>query len=372
VWPSAKRGDMKFLKRGRREGRVRARRVFLPLVLISLLVSSASIARSARSSDPTAVGRSVQKTPCQDGFHIAYEWTDPRGALQKIDISISRSELDASEQALGISIGEFREFAIESEAKIRQEEGLSALDIARQIVERSSDPDWCQVSKDPTSDFNIIMRTNSTGRPESDAEIEKILRTNRQKWEASQKKIYTRLEARLKEYAGEHGMEITPRGIAVNYKSLVRTNVARLRPLAEEFKRTCGSSKKRLLEAVLSFVQNIPYLKTLPVTDGKYSAGVAVPLRVLVDDAGDCDSKAVLFASLWLNLCNYRTILIRVPEHMLVGVAVPFVEGATVDLHSTRYVLLELSCGLKLLPGEVTQYAADFIRSQNLKYQIVN
>jgi hypothetical protein len=363
---------MTLEKRRRRDSQCRGCRVFLPLVLISLLVSSPTQARSERGSDPTAVGRSVQKTPCRNGFHIAYTWTDPRGGLQKIGISISRSELDASEQALGFSIGELREFLIDCEVKIRQEEGISALDIARKVVERSSDPDWCQVSKDPTSDFNIIMRTNSAGRPGSDAEIEKILRIYRQKWEASQKKICARIEARLKEYAGERGMEITPRGIAVDYKSLVRANVARLRPLAEEFKRTCGSSKKKLLEAVLSFVQNIPYRKTPPVADGKYTAGVAVPLRVLADDAGDCDSKAVLFASLWLSLCNYRTILIQVPEHMLVGVAVPFVEGATVNLHSTRYVLLELSCGLKLLPGEVTQYTADFLRSQNLKYQIVS
>lgn len=363
---------MKFLTGGKRTGRRRGRRVFLPFVLISLLLPSPPLARSARGSDPTAASRSVQKTHCQDGFRLAYKWTDPRGALQKIDILVSRSELEASEHALGFSIEELREFLIDCEVKIREEEGISALDIAKQVVERSADPDRFQISKDPTNDFNFIMRTNSEGRPEIDAEIGKILRTYRQKWEASQKKISARLETRLKEYAGVHGMEITPRGIAVDYKSLVRANAARLRPLAEKFKRTFGSSKKKLLEAVLSFVQSIPYRKTLPVADDKYTAGVAVPLRVLADDAGDCDSKAVLFASLWLSLCKYRTVLIRVPEHMLVGVAVPFVEGTTVDLHSTRYVLLELSCGIKMLPGEVTQYTADFLRSQNLKYQIVN
>jgi hypothetical protein len=363
-----------FLKGGRRSGRCGGRRVFLPLVFIFLLVPSPPLARSARGSNPTTVGRSVQKTPSPDGFHIDYTWTDPRGALQKIEMSISRSDLDASERAQGFSVGELREFLIDCELKIREEEGVSALDIAKEVVERSSDLGSYRVSKDPTSDFNFIMRTNSSGRPESavDADIERMIRAYRQRWEASQKKIDARLETKLMEYAEMHGMKIGPRGIAVDYKNLVRANVARLRPLAEEFKRTCGSSKKKLLEAVLSFVQNIPYRKMPPVADGKYSAGVAVPLRVLADDAGDCDSKAVLFASLWLSLCKYRTILIRIPEHMLVGVAMPFVEGASIELHSTRYVLLELSCGITLLPGEVIQYTADFLRSQNFKYQIVS
>jgi len=317
-------------------------------------------------------GRSIRKTPSPDGLRIAYEWTDAKEALRAIDLPVSTSELEASELALGFSVEELRTFLVDAEAGIRRELGLSALDIARKVVSRISDPDRCRVDADPASDFRIVLRTDSTGRAGSEAEIERVLAAYRRRWEASRKTVCDRLQSRLKEYAGDHGMEVTARGIAVDYKRLVRGSATRLRPIAEEFRRKFGPAKKALLEALYSFVQSIPHRQTPPVEGGRYTAGVSVPLRVLADDQADCDSKAVLFAALWLNLCGHRTILIRIPEHMLVAVAVPFLEGATIDIRSTRYLLLELSCPQTTAPGEISLYSAEALSARNYKYQIVS
>ena len=317
-------------------------------------------------------GRLIRKTPSPDGLLIAYEWTDAKGASRAIDLPVSRSELEASELALGFSVEELRTFLAGAEAGIRKEMGLSALEIARKVVARISDPERCRVDANPESDFKIVLRTGSGGRAGSETEIERVLAAYRRRWEASRKTVCDRLHARLKEYAGDHGMEVTPHGIAVDYKRLVRDSATRLRPIAEEFRRKFGPTKKALLEALYSFVQSIPYRRTPPVEGGRYTAGVSVPLRVLADDQADCDSKAVLFAALWLNLCGHRTILIRVPEHMLVGVAFPFPEGATIDIRSTRYLLLELSCPQATAPGVISQYSADALLSQRYKYRIVS
>jgi hypothetical protein len=322
--------------------------------------------------EPANPGRSIRKTPSPDGVLIAYEWTDAKGAFRTIDLPVSTFELEASELALGFSVEELRTFLVDAEAGIRREMGLSALDIARKVVSRISDPERCLVDADPASDFRIVLRTDSAHRAGSEAEMERVLAAYRRRWEASRKTVCDRLQSRLKEYAGDRGMEVTARGIAVDYKRLVRDSATRLRPIAAEFRRKFGPAKKALLDAVYSFVQSIPYRQTPPVESGRYTAGVSVPLRVLADDQADCDSKAVLFAALWLNLCGHRTILIRVPEHMLVGVAVPFSEGATIEIRSTRYLLLELSCPQTTATGEISQYSAEALASRNYKYRIVS
>jgi hypothetical protein len=345
----------------------RARVLGFALVLAAGLAMASRGAPAAGSS-----GRSVRRTPLPDGVLIGYEWTDARGARRVIDLPVSNSALEASELALGFSIEELESFLVAAEAGIREEMGISALDLARGVVSRISDPEQCRVEGDPGNEYQIVLKTSSAGRPVEQAEIDRVVAAFRRRWEASRKAVCARLQARLKDYAGDHGMEVTPHGIAVDYKRLVRDSASRLRPLAEVFRRRFGPAKRDLLEALYSFVLSIPNRPIPPAVDGRYTAGVSVPLRVLADDRADCDSKAVLFAALWLNLCNRRTVLIRVPEHMLVGVAVPFGDGTWIDIGSTRYLLLELSCASQAAPGEISLYSAEALAARNCKYRIVS
>lgn len=342
------------------------------LVLLFLLPLSLFPLCPAGGPEPAGSDRAVRRTDSPEGVRVSYEWTDAGGRRRTIDLPIRRSELEASEQALGFSLADLRAFLIDAELKIRREEGLSATDIARLVVSRISDPELCRISEDPESDFNFILRTNASALPGGESEVERVLAAYRRRWEASRKTVCDRLQGRLREYAGAHGMEVTPRGIAVDYRRLVRDSAVRLKPLAEEFRRTCGPSKTDLLAAVYSFVQSIPYEQAPPVEGGRYTAGVEVPLRVLADDRGDCDSKAVLFAALWLDLSKSRTILIQVPEHMLVGVATPFGDGAGITIRSTRYLLLEMSCPQRTPPGAVSRYTADALANRDYKYKIVS
>ncbi|MCX6572792.1 MAG: hypothetical protein NTX99_02255 [Candidatus Aminicenantes bacterium] len=220
--------------------------------------------------------RAVRRTDSPEGVRISYEWTDADGRMRTIDLPILRSELEASEQALGFSLADLRSFLIDAELKIRREEGLSAPDIARQVVSRISDPELCRISEDPENDFNFILRTNASALPGGESEVDRVLAAYRRRWEASRKTVCARLQARFKDYAGEHGMEVTPRGIAVDYRRLVRDSAVRLKPLAEEFRRTCGPSKTDLLAAVYSFVQSIPYEQAPPV-EWPRTAATATP-----------------------------------------------------------------------------------------------
>jgi hypothetical protein len=328
-------------------------------------------AASALTADASALKRSIRRTPHPEGSRVFYSWSDSRGVLRGVDMLVSAAAVGVSERSFGFSCDELKEFLKVAEARIRKEMGLSASEIARKAA-AGSGSEWCRVAEDPANDFNFVLRTEGSGHAGRAAEIDRIIAAAKRDWEFSRKKVGTRLEREMKEFLDSRGMVLTPRGIAADYKKLVRRNRTELAPLAEQFKRACGPNKKKLLEAALSFVQGIPYRPRPASEDGKYTAGMAVPLRVLADDSGDCDSKAVLFASLWTALCGHRTILIIVREHMLVGVAAPFASGTTLDLDGIRYVLLEVDCGGSLAPGEVSAYSSEAIARGDMKYRIVS
>jgi hypothetical protein len=320
----------------------------------------------------SAPDRTIRRLDLPDSIRLSYEWADASGRRWAIDLPISRGDLETSEQALGFSLTELRAFLIDAEAQIRREQGLSPADIARTVVSRISNAELCRVGEDPKDEFNVVLRTNASQLPGGQAEVDRVLAAYRRRWEASRKAVCERLQARLKEYAGAHGMEVTPGGIAVDYRRLVRSSADRLKPLADEFRRICGRSKADLLAAVHSFVQSIPYEQGPPARDGRYTAGVDVPLKVLAEDRGDCDSKAVLFAAIWLDLSNARTILIQVPEHMLIGIALPFQEGTSITIQSVRYLLLEMSCAAKTPPGVISLYSAESLASRDYRFKIVS
>jgi hypothetical protein len=340
------------------------------VAVLALLLSPA--AWPAGAGGTGGAGRSVQRTVLPDGFGIAYRWTDAQGTSRTIDLRIQRAALEESERGLGFSAGELRAFIREAEVRVRKEHGLSALDIARQAVSETSDPSWCRVDPAPADGFEIVLKTDMSARPGGKDEIERIVAAYERRWESSHKKIAGLLKAELRGYAGAHGLELTAHGLAADYRRLVRASAARLKPVAEAFRRAFGPSRAELLAALHSFVQAIPYKPLAPVDDGRYCAGVRVPLRVLVEDGGDCDSKAVLFAALWTQLSRYRVILIRVPDHMLVGLAVPFVRGASVVIHGLRYALLEVSCSGPTKPGEISRYSWDALAVGNYRYTIVS
>jgi len=308
-------------------------------------------------------------TTLPDGYRIAYRWTDAKDVVRSIQLEIPRRALEESEHALGFPIEDLRRHLLEAEARIRRQMGLAAIDIARETASGASGPGGFQVSQAPAKDFEIAFRP---ARPAGEAEVADLVAAFERRWQASHKEVQARLRGELRKYAGAHGLRLTPGGLAVDYQRLVKVSADRLEPLADAFRRAFGPSRSELLAALHSFVLAIPYRPIPPVDDGRFRSGLDVPLRVLVDDNGDCDSKSVLFAALWLKLSHCRVILIRVPEHMLAGVAVPFVRGSTLTIQSISYALVELSCGGPARPGEISSYTAAALARGDYRYMIVS
>jgi hypothetical protein len=68
---------------------------------------------------------------------------------------------------------------------------------------------------------------------------------------------------------------------------------------------------------VLAFVQSLPYTSD-KVTTG-YDEYPRFPIETLVNDGGDCEDTAILFASLTLSM-GYGTVYINPPNHYAVGI----------------------------------------------------
>ena len=109
--------------------------------------------------------------------------------------------------------------------------------------------------------------------------------------------------------------------------------------------------KEQYLGLFLAFYQELGYEVPPDEVDGRRTLGLRVPTDVLVSGRGDCDSKAVAFASMWRRFPT-RAVMVLVPGHALVGVEVPARPGErTVRVGNRTYVLCEVAGPGKWHPG---------------------
>ncbi len=96
-----------------------------------------------------------------------------------------------------------------------------------------------------------------------------------------------------------------------------------------------------------------------------------MPPRVLVNNIGDCDSKGVTFASLWTNFKKYPFILIKIPKHLFVGVAIPSFSEEGFTINGIRYTLCEVTGPDLIPPGLISQYSWFYLQGGNYRYELI-
>lgn len=104
------------------------------------------------------------------------------------------------------------------------------------------------------------------------------------------------------------------------YGFLTTTKDQYIQVLAQKLNETTtqlGYNSYDSVSFVLAFVQSLPYTSD-KVTTG-YDEYPRFPIETLVDDGGDCEDTAILFASLTLSM-GYGTVYISPPNHYAVGI----------------------------------------------------
>lgn len=347
------------------------------LLMISLIVWGSLLLRAQGLSTLVSSGRaseaiaSDREKEAEDIISCRSSWVDFRGAPRAISYSVPVGALERAERNFGFVRSEFEERSLRLEAALKRATELSPRSVLSRIVEASPYRESFSFQENDQGEI-VLELIGPVADTAVQREYERIKEDFERQWAPISKKIKLILRSRLEDHLEERCLRLSERGIGVRYRKLVRVSRAGLEPLANELRAASGSrSWKTLLGTVLSFVQEIPWAEIDLEDNGRYTAGLAVPLRVLADNRGDCDSKAVLFSALWTNLSKYRLILVTLPGHMVVGAAVPRPEGAVLEWNGTPYLLLEVCVDGKIAPGKISAYSEKCLREGSFRCEPV-
>lgn len=114
-------------------------------------------------------------------------------------------------------------------------------------------------------------------------------------------------------------------------------------------------NRKNRIEIAMKFVQDIPY--GIPeIADSTWeTSGVFSPPEVFIKMYGDCDSKAILFASLLKNLINANDVLFLFTsdKHALTAIkGIPIKGQVYITYNSDYYIVADTSGPERLSWGE--------------------
>ncbi|APE03734.1 hypothetical protein BM526_02800 [Alteromonas mediterranea] len=133
------------------------------------------------------------------------------------------------------------------------------------------------------------------------------------------------------------------------------------------------SDSRAYFSLILSWLQSIPYdtLEDRVVSNG---SGYAPPINVLMQNVGDCDSKAVLASSMVRAfLPSTKMIMVFLPNHALLGIALtPMVGDRTIVHDGETYVLYDPT-GPALIPfGQVSEDTKRYIVTGRYQVEAVD
>jgi len=115
---------------------------------------------------------------------------------------------------------------------------------------------------------------------------------------------------------------------------------APLYSMLEETSRGKGSQAR--IETLLKFIQDIPYGIPPDSVDGKSIGGVLPPPLAFQMGWGDCDTKAIIFASILSHDPNAELVFLFVPNHVLLAVeSIPRPFQEYIDYQGKRFVIAE-------------------------------
>jgi len=154
-------------------------------------------------------------------------------------------------------------------------------------------------------------------------------------------------------YLRAHGMRVDGDSYEVDYETLTHNATEPLADCFAALRRLDGGRSDVLLGLLLTFFQDLRYELPRDVDEqGRETLGFRVPTAVLVEGAGDCDSKSAAFCALWRQI-PARVLLVLVPEHALVAVeGKPGPDQASIRLGNRYFILCEVAGPGRLRPGE--------------------
>jgi hypothetical protein len=159
----------------------------------------------------------------------------------------------------------------------------------------------------------------------------------------------------LQKKAARRGIKMSDdmKSYVIDYQWVIDQSSRELRDAAKDIRsiarRKGYRSKRELVGAFASFVQSLEY--RLPPNNriddnGKeiITIGAIMPIEVLTNQWGDCDSKSMLFATLVRSIDLTEVVFIVKHEHVFAAVdVIPEPEDQTIRYKGDDWVLIELT-----------------------------
>lgn len=325
----------------------------------------------SHSSSGQRISFDRNETPT--AYELTYGWKDFKGELNTMSFSLSKQQLAEAEAEFGYYPDELAKHLEESLAKMR-EEMMSHLErFTSQQVLTSKYSRYITMDKVSPKDFSLKVSAPASLSKEAKEEFDRIMSEITTEREAYLDRIEKEQEKKRKEFLESRGFRFTGDSMGVNYSQVVDNNRPRVEPVVETMRNKFRKkSLHQFLALMLAFIQEIRY--GLPPLEEKNKVILEfwVPPKVLLSNFGDCDSKGVTFASMWTNIKKYPFVLIKIPKHLFVGVAVPSISTEGFTINGIRYTLCEVTGPDLIPPGLITQYSLFYLQGGNYRYELIN
>ena len=314
----------------------RAARLFL--LLFSILFSCIVHGQQIR----------YQKSKTDTGVSFSYEWLDSDNTRQSISFELANSALKE---------------APSRQANYKPKIAQRYIIVALTQEAKNIDPKIARIKITPKHESIDIQVTGS-----DEAKVKEIL----SKLKAIQQREYdkylhdhyfTRFTTLFNQQAikPDHA-----RYVAESVKPLVAASQAFYEKVASQ------SDSRAYFSLILSWLQSIPY-DTLEDRVASNGSGYAPPVSVLMQNLGDCDSKAVLASSMVRAfLPSTKMVMVFLPNHALLGIALtPKADDKTIEHEGDTYVLYDPT-GPALIPfGQVSEDTERYIVTGRYQVEVV-
>ncbi len=308
-----------------------------------------------------------------DTYKLTYRWKDFNNKVIRISFDITEKELAEAEGEFGYTQEEIDSFlgkktVEKNEAMIAELKGF-----VKTLIGRSGYEDYILIVDKGSMTFDLKLSVPLDQEQNVRPVYEAIKKQLTDEYTSFVKKIEAELIADRDAFFKSRGIVSSGEKLHVDYKQNVANNRLRMKKVLEVLR--SGNEKinlRQFLSLSLSFIQGMKY-GVPPIIEGdKYILGFWVPPKVLVNNFGDCDSKGVAFAALWTLFKGYPVILIKVPDHMFIGLGIPSMSSEGVVINGLRYTLCEVSGVQKTPPGVISYYSLTYLQSGRYQYEVVS
>lgn len=145
-----------------------------------------------------------------------------------------------------------------------------------------------------------------------------------------------------------------------------------LQPISNAFVDLYGKNNIRQISGKISeWVQQIPY-QDLSNRQTSAGSGYSSPLKVLVEHAGDCDSKAVLYAAVLQNIFPKNSFgILYFPDHAVVAAQIPPLEHElTVTLQGITYLVVDPTGPAPTKLGALAQKYQTYLSNRQFTHRL--